>query len=393
MVRIGAQLLIAAWLLLAPAGALASELRVHFFDVGQGSAALIIAPSGKTVLIDAGPPEAAAALHARLSELLPGPIDLAILSHAHLDHFGGMAAALGVRGARLFMDSGFDHPSESYAALLRFIDGHQIRRVNASPGHSFDLGGGARLDVLAPAQPFLHGTRSDAGANSIVVKLVYGHRSVLFTGDALAETEAVLLANKADLRADVLVVAHHGAGGSSTTAFLDAVRPGVAIISSGPGNPIEAPSRAVIDRILGEHARVLRTDLDGEVGIVTDGESLHVELGDAPVAAVARVEKPPAERHPHAREHGHAKASTAAAVERSAAGVSLAGMHVLVPPKAEKAAPAHGGGSYVASKNSEVFHLADCSRAERIKPANRVTFRSRQAAVDSGRRPASCCNP
>jgi competence protein ComEC len=390
MVRTGAQLLLTLSLLITPPRAKAGELRVYFFDVGQGDAALIIAPSGKTVLIDAGPPETAPALRAGLLQLLGGPIDLAILTHAHLDHFGGMAEALGARGAKLFMNSGFDHPSPSYEALLKDVDAHQIPRVNASPNHSFDLGGGARLEVLGPSTPFITGSRSDAGANSIVLRLVFGTRSILFAGDAEPETEAALLARKIDLRADVLKVAHHGARASSGAAFLSAVHPSIAVISAGPGNAIESPSRAVIDRLLATNAKVLRTDLDGEIRIVSDGKSLQVQSGhraDSPDARadVAQVEK---HEHPRAREHAREKAPAAVAVERISDEPSLAQVHANAV-----ATPTRGEARYVASQRSEVFHLANCRNAKRIKKENRVTFAKRQEAIDSGRRPASCCKP
>ena len=367
----------------AAAPARAAELRVTFFDVGQGDAALVQAPSGKTVLIDAGPPEAASSLRARLDALLSAPIDLVVLTHAHQDHFGGMQEALGVRGARLFMDSGFEHPSPSYDALIKYVDRRSIRRVNASSGHSFDLGGGARLDVLAPNAPFISGTASDSGANSIVVKLVYGKRSFLFAGDIEAETEAALLAKKLDLRADVLKVAHHGARGSSTPAFLDAVQPSVAIISSGPGNPIGAPSRAVSDRLLALHARVLRTDLDGEVRISTDGDSLHVETG-TPRAGTASTDR---REHVRGQQRIAQRSTSAISVERISDDPQLASAHVSPTVAPSRAGP------YVASQRSDVFHKADCRYARRIKPENRVGFATRKEALDSGRRPASCCHP
>src|SRR5690242_7235490 len=94
----------------APAAA-GKPLTVYFFDVGQGDAALIVSPTGKTVLIDGGPPEAGEQLASRLRQLVRAPLDLIILTHPHLDHLGSLKDAIQAVGAKRYMDPGFDHPS------------------------------------------------------------------------------------------------------------------------------------------------------------------------------------------------------------------------------------------------------------------------------------------
>jgi competence protein ComEC len=333
--------------LLGPA-AWAGELRVYFFDVGQGDSALIVSPSGKTVLIDAGPPEARARLEARLTELLHAPLDLAILTHPHLDHLGGMVAALSVKGALAFMDSGFEHPSPQYAALLEYLQAHQIRVLNAISGRTIDLGGGASLTLLGPPKPFFHGTRSDPNANSVVARLTYGTEHFLFSGDAEEETEQMLL-REGNLQSDVLKVPHHGSRHSSTEPFLAAVKPKIAVISVGAGNDYGHPTRAALDRLEAVGAKVYRTDLDGEVRIACDGTHLRVESNKASEGA-ARAQK-------------------------------------------AEAAPVSVATAYIGSRSSHVFHRAGCTGADRIKPQNRVVFTSRAAAISAGRKPAKDCNP
>src|SRR4051812_42583347 len=80
------------------------KLTVRFFDVGQGDSALVTTPSGKNVLIDAGPPEAGTHLAQRIKALVHGPLDLVVLSHPHLDHLGGMERAVRVVGAKAFLE-------------------------------------------------------------------------------------------------------------------------------------------------------------------------------------------------------------------------------------------------------------------------------------------------
>src|SRR5687768_9474376 len=105
----------------APQAPTLKPLTVYFFDVGQGDAALIISPTGKTVLIDGGPPGSDDELVPRVRQLVQGPLDLVILTHPHLDHLGGLAKVIQAVGVKRYMDPGFDHPSESYRKLLDVV--------------------------------------------------------------------------------------------------------------------------------------------------------------------------------------------------------------------------------------------------------------------------------
>ncbi|MGZ3461027.1 MAG: ComEC/Rec2 family competence protein, partial [Archangium sp.] len=189
-------------------------LTVYFFDVGQGDSALIVSPTGKTVLIDGGPPEAADTLVPRVRELVQGPLDLVILTHPHLDHLGSLARVIQAVGARRYLDSGFDHPSEAYRKLLDVV-GRKVGQVMTPTPNpdapqsllTIGLGEGASLTLLSPRSPqdpFLTHTRSDVNANSIVAKLTYGKTAFLFVGDSEPETEAYLLNRPIDLTATVL---------------------------------------------------------------------------------------------------------------------------------------------------------------------------------------------
>src|SRR4051794_3570240 len=113
--------LLVVLVLLAPARAWARPLVVDFVSVGQGDAALITSPTGKTVLIDGGPPESAGALTAFVRARVHSPLDLVILTHRHVDHLGGLERVLGAVGARLYLDSAFPHQSPAYDALVRLL--------------------------------------------------------------------------------------------------------------------------------------------------------------------------------------------------------------------------------------------------------------------------------
>ncbi|MES1166095.1 MAG: ComEC/Rec2 family competence protein [Verrucomicrobiota bacterium] len=257
-------------------------LRVDFIDVGQGDAALVTSPAGKTVLIDGGPANHAAALTAFLAAHVHGPLDLILLSHRHEDHLGGLPAVVRRTGARLFLDAPAAHAGPDYAALVHELEARGIPARQATRGRRIDLGGGAVITLLGPPDPPITGSRSDVNANSVVARLTFGSVSMLFAGDAETPTEAWLLASGEDLRADVLKVAHHGSRYASGARFLRAVRPRVAVISAGAGNEYGHPAPLTLARLGRLGVSVYRTDLDGDVTVETDGAAIRVRTARTP---------------------------------------------------------------------------------------------------------------
>jgi competence protein ComEC len=378
------------------------RLSVYFLDVGQGDAALIVSPTGKTVLIDGGPPEAGTRLAARLRELVKGPLDLVILTHPHLDHLGGLRSALKAVGARRFMDPGFDHPSEAYRDLLTFV-GQEVGQVMSpepSPSSprtllTVGLGEGVALTVLWPRVPqesFLAGTRSDANANSIVTKLTYGKTAFLFTGDAEPPTEEVLVEKPVDLTATVLKVAHHGGKHSSTKAFLERVKPQAAVISCGVGNDYGHPSPEVLGRLRDVSARAFRTDQDGEVLAVSDGTTVTMRTSKGSATASLSGTQPaggpvalgPIDPTPHRNAGRAVEQEREPGTPRTRKPVETSAPTPSSPPVAS-------GSRYVSLKGSKVFHREDCKTLKRSKN-ERTVYSSREDALRE-RRPAEDCHP
>jgi competence protein ComEC len=160
-------------------------------------------------------------------------------------------------------------------ALLE--DGAVTRHV-VRAGDQLTLGAGISLGVVHPPADLVSGTEADDNNNSVVLRLEWGGASFLLTGDIEAEAEHLLVSSGQPFSADVLKVAHHGSGGSSTTDFLSAVEPVYAIISVGADNPFGHPQEAVLDRLAQMGGvEILRTDEQGTIEFVTDGQRLWVQ--------------------------------------------------------------------------------------------------------------------
>jgi competence protein ComEC len=250
-------------------------LRVSFIAVGQGDAALVTSPTGRTVLVDGGPAEAARSLERIVrAQVKKGPLDLVLLSHRHADHLGGLERLLAALGARELIDSGYPHESPAWTSLRRLLDARHVAVSEAQAGRRIALGDGATLELLGPPAPPFEHSRSNVNANSVVARLDWRHASVLFTGDAEAVTERWLLRQRAPLRARVLKVAHHGSNLSSTMRFLRAVQPEAAVISVGLVNEYRHPHPATLARLRAVGAQIFRTDEDGTVSLESDGERI-----------------------------------------------------------------------------------------------------------------------
>ena len=279
-------LALASWLVLAwlagcrGAAAQAPQptgrLRVDFIDVGQGDAALVTSPAGKTVLIDGGLAEAGDTVVAFLGGRGIETLDLVFLTHRHADHLGGLPAVVKKFSTRMFLDAPYPHEIQEYARLLALLDQQHVPVRQAERGRSIDLGAGARLTLLGPPEPPITNSRSDVNANSVVSRIDFGKVGILFAADAEAQTERWLLDSQVNLRAAVLKVAHHGSRYSSTPKFLQAVQPLVAVVSVGAGNEYHHPDAQTLERLARMGARVLRTDVDGPITIESDGSKIEV---------------------------------------------------------------------------------------------------------------------
>jgi len=302
------------------------ELQVHVLDVGpiEGDSILIISPAGKSVLIDAGDAGKGKVVLDALKRYKVERLDYFIATHPHPDHIGGADEVLnGIKVANV-IDNGVDlstpapvvaakpakgkaapppPPKKSktktindffdeYAAALK-QNGAQYEK--AQTGKKYDLGGGAILTVLGPSEPFFNkdqmkGGGNDTNANSIVLRLDYGDFSMLFMGDAESQTEERMLSKDLDLKAKVIKIGHHGSKYATSENFMKRVQPEAAIISDGAWNRYGHPAQSVLDRLKAANVKAWRTDLQGEITIITKGKGDAGKLYEIKTAKEAKDE-------------------------------------------------------------------------------------------------------
>ena len=270
----------------------AGKLEMAVLDVGQGDSLFVVSPHGRTLLVDAGGCFVGYGSRTPGAETDPGEeavspylwsrgfqrLDVVALTHAHQDHIGGLTAILqnfpvGTLWIGREVDSG------TQRALERLARDQGVPVVHPARGEALDWDG-VRQSVLWPEASSDHIASPAQNDDSLVLRLQLRDEAFLLPGDIEKQAERAILSAAPGgdaLRADLLRVAHHGGRNSSLPEFLEMVRPQVAVISVGEDNVYGHPSPEVLDRLSSAGARILRTDRDGTVRVLTDGEKLSVE--------------------------------------------------------------------------------------------------------------------
>jgi competence protein ComEC len=247
--------------------------RFYFLDVGQGDSELVILPGGVKVLTDAGPADRQAAN--QLDMILGDDryIDLGVITHPQLDHFGGYLQLLTrYRFGAILINGRSDSPGvDSWTELMKAIEARHIPFIVAGRGDSVNYQKN-KISILSPSPAF----RSSGELNDTGIVELFNTPPLraLFTADTGFAVEQDLMANF-DIRADLLKVGHHGSKYSSSEEFLRAVDPKVAVIEVGLRNRYGHPAPVTLGRLASSTlARVLRTDNLGNIEIFADGQTI-----------------------------------------------------------------------------------------------------------------------
>jgi competence protein ComEC len=236
-------------------------------DVGQGDSLVLPAGGGTAVVIDTGPDPVL--VDRCLTDLHVHDIALLLLSHYHLDHVGGIAGVFHGRHVNQVLTGPLAEPASGVEIVRDVLADHGLRAGTVVVGSGADIGG-VHLEVLAPAYA-MHGSRSDPNNSSVVVRATVHGTRLLLPGDAEVEEQQAVLDSGVDVDADVLKVPHHGSA-YSDERFLRAVHAKLAVISVGRHNDYGHPSPLLLAELGRLGLPVRRTDRDGDVAVVCDGE-------------------------------------------------------------------------------------------------------------------------
>lgn len=366
----------------------AGALTVTWLDVGQGDAA-VIQCGGQSMLIDGGKPEKSSYIYAWLQQHGLSYLDVIVATHVDADHIGGLSGALNYASVGTAYCPVTTGTTETFQSFVKYLAQRGKQITVPTAGETFALGG-AQVQILGP----LH-SAEDSNDNSIVLKVSFGATSFLFTGDAERAEEQDLLNAGVNLQSTVLKVGHHGSDTSTSYPFLRAVAPQYAVISVGAGNSYGHPTEAVLSRLRDAGVTTFRTDLQGEITAVSDGQTVNFSV----------AKNAAAETLANAGAGQNATGGAGSAVQNAGAGQGAAGAGAAAGA-AVASANAGGGnadgaagasttaGSYVLNTNTHKFHVPSCSSVESIKKKNRKDVNeSREQIISEGYAPCKRCNP
>lgn len=310
------------------------ELIVHFIDVGQGDS-ILLESANEYMLIDAGEIEYGPTVCQYLENNGVKSLNYVVATHPHSDHCGGLTEVINTFSCENFITVETDQQTKTWLNVLNAVSDNNVNYIDAKVGATYTLGNSTFL-IMGPHSDYYDGYNN----YSVVIKATCGKNSFMFTGDAEKLAEKEMLDYSLDLSADVLKVGHHGSTTSSGMNFLDAVSPQYAVITCGEQNDYGHPHKETVKNLNRLGITTYRTDKHGTVVATSDGNNIQFYWDNSEVA----------------------------------------------PETSGKL-------SYIGNKNSKKFHLDTCSGAQDIKKENKVSFDSREDAINKGYSPCKTCNP
>ncbi len=306
-------------------------LEVHYIDVGQADAALVLC-GDETMLIDGGNVDDSNLIYSYLKRHSVDFIDYMIATHPHEDHIGGLSGALRYADVGTVYSPVAEHYAEVFRIFAEQVEEKGVEITVAEAGDTFTLGD-ASVEII--------GVNSAEGENntSIVLRIIHGDVSFVFTADAERDAEEVILDSGARLKSTVLKVGHHGSSDSTTYRFLREVDPEYAIISVGDDNPYGHPHSETLSRLRDADVTVYRTDELGDVVCRSDGKSVEFDTKKTLAESNAECD-------------------------------------------------------YVLNRRSRVFHYPDCDGVEAMSEYNREQYvGKRENLISDGYTPCGGCKP
>ncbi|OKZ82563.1 MAG: hypothetical protein BHW06_11050 [Clostridium sp. 44_14] len=326
-----------------------STMKVHYIDVGQGSAVLV--QSGvHFMLIDGGDSDASSKVVSYLKRQKVKKLDYVVVSHYDSDHLNGVVGALNVFKVKRVIAPAYTADSRVYESYCNIIAQKKIATTRPKVGKKYN-----------------------ENNYSIALKLVNGKNRFVITGDAETESEYEMVENGQNLSCDVYMAGHHGSANSSSEKLLQAMKPKYTVISCGADNNYGHPAQSAMSRLKAIGTKIFRTDAQGTIVATSNGSRI-------------KWNKSPSKLWSY-REYGSSTLIGADGSESQISGDDTSGSD-----NTASSVPALANGQkYIGNVNSKKFHLPSCNGLPYEK--NRVYFDSIDAAHQAGYSPCGLCRP
>lgn len=347
-----------------------SELQIHYIDVGQGDAALIMC-DGEAMLIDAGDDSKGTLIQYYLQKQGVSKLKYVVITHPDYDHLGGADVVIYKFDCGTIIMPDSEKDTEAYKDTIETIEYKNYERKAPVVGDIYTLGS-ASFEIVSPALVY-----SNTNNNSVVLNLKHGNNKFLFAGDIEIQAEQEMIYGGYDISADVIKMPHHGSNGAFLESFYEMVHPTYAVISCGKDNSYGHPHQEVLNYLKGTGAQTFRTDEQGTIIATSDGKS--ITWNTVPSTSW----KPGSEQNKNTSIETDVEAGVAAGVMTSE----------VTNIEQESQAPV-AGITYVCNKNSMKFHRPDCSSVGDMKAKNRLDVTlTREKMIAQGYVPCKRCNP
>lgn len=341
-----------------------SSFEIHFIDVGQADAALVLC-DGESLLIDGGNAEDSSLMYAYLKEHGITHLSRIMATHAHEDHVGGLAGALNYATVDVAYSPVTEYDSKAFQNYVKALSKQGITVTVPTHGDSFTLGS-AHAEILGPIA-----TSDEPNNTSIVLRITYGNTRFLFTGDAETLEENGILDAGYNISCDVLKVGHHGSDTSTGYRWLREAAPSYAVISVGSQNSYGHPTESTLSKLRDAEVITYRTDLQGHIICTSDGTNITFQV----------------ERNKDAD---------------TLSGAGTGGNHTISDTNNTAATAvteeAQGADSnaitYIVNINTDKFHEPSCSSVDDMAERNKLEVsKSRDQLIADGYSPCGRCKP
>jgi len=259
-----------------------NDLKVIFFDVGQGDSIFIQTPQKHQILIDGGPTSVVLEKLGNEMPFYDRTIDLIILTHPEHDHIGGLLEVLKRYRVENILWTGVLRDTAEFKEWERLlVEEKNVVIEIAQAGQRIVCAASTfektvNMNILYPFENLDKQIIKNTNNTSIVIQLIFGENKFLFTGDTYKSVERKLIERELLLKSDILKIGHHGSKTSTSEEFIEAVDPEIGVISVGRENSYGHPTPEVLEILKKYGINILRTDELGDIKIMSDGQMIKV---------------------------------------------------------------------------------------------------------------------